>query len=57
MDTFILFTKYCAPHNSRFKFFHILAHTQVTGSHDKSIRLWQRTEELLVTEEEREHVS
>ena len=29
---------------------------QVTGSHDRSIRLWERTEEPLFVEEEREQV-
>ena len=34
----------------------MLLNLQVTGSHDKSLRLWERTEELLVIEEEREQV-
>lgn len=30
---------------------------QATGSHDRSLRLWERTEEPLFIEEEREQVS
>ena len=29
----------------------------MTGSHDKSLRLWERTDEPLFVEEEREQVS
>ena len=32
----------------------VIDHHQVTGSHDKSLRLWRKTEEPLVLEEEQE---
>ena len=39
------------------KFFPCNFDFQVTGSHDKSLRLWERTDEPLFVEEEREQVS
>lgn len=32
-------------------------HFLVSGSHDRSIRLWEKTDEILVLSEEREMVS